>query len=53
MIGEKFKYGAFPGLSRLLWTMPDICKVSDGTRVLVKCLKSILIPCIGAGCVWG
>jgi hypothetical protein len=26
------------GLSRLLWTMSDICKVSDGTRVVGKCL---------------
>jgi hypothetical protein len=27
------------GLSRLLWTMSDICKVSDGTRVVAKCLR--------------
>jgi hypothetical protein len=40
------------GLSRPLWTMSDICKVSDGTRVVVKCLRNILIPCFGAGYVW-
>jgi hypothetical protein len=25
------------GLSRLLWTMSDICKDSDSTRVVGKC----------------
>jgi hypothetical protein len=33
--------------------MSDIYKVSDGTRVVGKCLKNILIPCFGAGRVWG
>jgi hypothetical protein len=32
------------GLSRLLWMMPDICKVSDGTGVVGKCLKNFWIP---------
>jgi hypothetical protein len=41
------------GLSRLLWTTSDICKVSDGMRVVGKCLRNILIPCFGAGYVWG
>jgi hypothetical protein len=27
------------GLSRLLWTMSDICKISDDTRVVGKCLQ--------------
>ena len=42
------------GLSRLLWTISDNCKVSDGTRVVVKCLRNMLIrlPSFGAGCVW-
>jgi hypothetical protein len=30
-----------------------ICKVSVGMRVVVKCLRNNLIPCFGAGCVWG
>ena len=47
MMGEKL------GLSRLLWMMSDICNVIDGMRVVVKCLGYILIPCFGAGCVWG
>jgi hypothetical protein len=41
------------GLSRLLWMKSDICEVSDGTGVVGKCLGNILIPCFGAGCVWG
>jgi hypothetical protein len=41
------------GLSRLLWTKSNICKVRDGTRVVGKCLRNILIPCLGAGYVWG
>jgi hypothetical protein len=49
MIGENSSVG----LSRLLWMMSDICEVSDGTRVVVKCLRNILIPSFGAGCVWG
>jgi hypothetical protein len=40
------------GLSRLLWMMPDICKVSDGKRVVGKCLTNFLIPCFGSNCVW-
>jgi hypothetical protein len=40
------------GLSRLLWAMSDIFKVSDGTRVVGKCLRNFLIPCFGSGCVW-
>jgi hypothetical protein len=27
-------------------------KVSDGTRVIGKCLGNFLIPCFGSGCVW-
>jgi hypothetical protein len=48
MIGENSSVG----LAKLLWTMSDICKVSDDTRVVVECLRNILIPCFGAG-VWG
>jgi hypothetical protein len=33
--------------------MSDIGKVSDGTRVVVKCLRNILIPCFGADSAWG
>jgi hypothetical protein len=33
--------------------MSDICKVSDGTRVVGKCLWNFLIPCFGSGCVYG
>jgi hypothetical protein len=40
------------GISRVLWTMYDNCKISDGTRIVVEYLKNILIPCFGAGCVW-
>jgi hypothetical protein len=40
------------GLSRLLLTMSDICKVSDVTRAAGKCLGNVLIPCFGSGCVW-
>jgi hypothetical protein len=40
-------------LSRLLWTMSDTCKVSDGMRVVVKWLKNILMSSFGAGCLWG
>jgi hypothetical protein len=40
------------GLSRLLWTISDICKVNDGTRVVGKCLRNFLIPCFWSGCVW-
>jgi hypothetical protein len=29
-----------------------LCKVSDGTRVVGKCLKNFLIPCFGSSCVW-
>ena len=29
--------------------MSDISKVSDGTGVVVKCLRNILIPCFEAG----
>jgi hypothetical protein len=52
MIGENSSVG----LSKLLWTMSDICKASDGTRALLhcsryKCLSNILIPCFGEGCV--
>jgi hypothetical protein len=46
-IGVKFKCGIFKAALddvRYLW-------VSDGTIVVVKCLKNILIPCFGAGCV--
>jgi hypothetical protein len=28
------------------------CKVSDGTRVVGKCLGNVLIPSFGSGCVW-
>jgi hypothetical protein len=28
------------GLSRLLWMMSDICKVSDGKRVVGKCVAN-------------
>jgi hypothetical protein len=49
IISEKFKCGTL----RLLRTMSDIYKVSDGTRVAVKCPRNILIACFGAGCVWG
>jgi hypothetical protein len=40
MIGEKFNGGTL--ISRLLWTMPNICKVSDGTREVG--LWNFLIP---------
>jgi hypothetical protein len=40
------------GLSRLLWTMSDICRVSHGTRVVGKCLGNFFIPCFGSGYVW-
>jgi hypothetical protein len=50
MIGEKFKCGIFKAA---LDNMSDICKFSDDTRLVVKCLKYILIPCFGVGCVWG
>ena len=36
----------------MLWTMPDIFMVSDGTRVEGKCLRNVLIPGFGSGCVW-
>jgi hypothetical protein len=32
--------------------MSDICKVSDGTKVVVKCLRNIYLA-FGAGCVCG
>jgi hypothetical protein len=32
--------------------LSDICQVSDGMRVVGKCLRNILIPCFGSGCVW-
>jgi hypothetical protein len=41
------------GLPRLLRTMSDICKVSDGKGIVDKYVRIILIPCFGAGCVWG
>jgi hypothetical protein len=31
--------------------MSDICKVGDGTRVVGKCPRNILIPCFGSSCV--
>jgi hypothetical protein len=31
------------GLSKLLWTMSDIFKVSDGTRIVGKCLFDTLL----------
>jgi hypothetical protein len=39
------------GLLRLLWTMSNICKISDGT-IVGKCFRNFLIPCYGSGCVW-
>jgi hypothetical protein len=27
-------------------------EVSDGTRVVGKCLRNFWIPCFGSGCVW-
>jgi hypothetical protein len=36
----------------MLWTMSGICKVSDDTRVVGKCLSNVLIPRFGSGCVW-
>jgi hypothetical protein len=32
--------------------MSDICKVSDSTRVVGKCLRNVSMPCFGSGCVW-
>jgi hypothetical protein len=29
-----------------------LCKVSDGTRVVGKCLIDFLIPCFWSGCVY-
>jgi hypothetical protein len=29
-----------------------LCKVSDGTRVVGKCLRNFFIPCFGPGYVW-
>ena len=29
--------------------MQDICKVSDGTRVVGKCLRNFVIPCFESG----
>jgi hypothetical protein len=33
--------------------MPDIFKVSDGTKVVVNCLRNIFIPYFWAGCLGG
>jgi hypothetical protein len=41
------------GFSKLLWTMSDILKFSDGRRVVEKCHSNFLIPCFGSGYVWG
>jgi hypothetical protein len=30
----------------------QLCKVSNGTKVVGKCLTNFLIPCFGSGCVW-
>jgi hypothetical protein len=30
----------------------NLCKVSDGTKVVGKCLRNFFIPCLGSGCVW-
>jgi hypothetical protein len=56
---RKLKYGKWWAkkssvrLSKLVWTKSDICKVSDGTRVVGKWLRNTLIPCFEAVCVWG
>jgi hypothetical protein len=35
------------------YTEVKLCKVSDGTKVVGKCLRNFLIPFFGSGCVWG
>jgi hypothetical protein len=30
----------------------NLCKVSDGTRIVGKCLKNFSIPCFWSACVW-
>jgi hypothetical protein len=39
-------------ISRLLWMISDIRKVSGGTSAKGKCRRNILIPCFGSDCVW-
>jgi hypothetical protein len=45
---RKFKCGTL----KAAWTMPDNCMVSDGMRVVGKCLTNFLITCFGLDCVW-
>jgi hypothetical protein len=53
---EFFAYHLPYSISRCLVTWQRIevklYKVSDGTRVVRKCLKYFLIPCFRSGCVW-
>jgi hypothetical protein len=30
----------------------QLCKVTDGTKVVSKCLRNFLTHCLGSGCVW-